>query len=145
VSPPGRFPAPRAAFRRPRRRRLVSWASFWSAPGSLSLRIGSPERTLSRKGGQRPRCAIADGRPLTTDPGLLDLGPSRPPSRRRPFARERRMAPSTSVAANGTRIISGSPTAPGISAARERTGQCEISLSAALTARPRGDALAGSS
>ena len=40
--------------------------------------------------------AIAGASPETVAAGLLELGPSRPPSRRRPSARERRMAPSTS-------------------------------------------------
>jgi hypothetical protein len=44
----------------------------------------------------------------------LDGEPSRSPSRRRPPARERRMAPSTSRRASGATIVSGSRKAPGI-------------------------------
>src|SRR5262249_34089624 len=53
-----------------------------------SLSTSEPSVDLEpQRAANGSRCAIADGRPLATDPGLLDLEPSRSPSRRRPLCK----------------------------------------------------------
>jgi hypothetical protein len=87
-SPPGRFPAPRAAFRHPRRRRL------WAPLRAAAFRKRGPVRVRRRQSRSAMCLSAVSGsatllppRQETVAAGLLDLGPSRPPSRRRPSAR----------------------------------------------------------
>jgi len=85
-------PPQRVAFRHPRRRRFLSRANFWlSAWPPRGPRFG-----LEALGRAAARGTIAGAWPLPTGTSLLGIEPSRSAPRRRPSARERWMAPSTS-------------------------------------------------
>jgi hypothetical protein len=93
----GGCPPLRVAFRHSRRRRFLAPLQAAAVPQVWTFGGQTPSVAVGHVplGGLRLR-AIADASPETVTAGLLELGPSRPPSRRRPSARERRMAPSTS-------------------------------------------------
>ena len=95
----GRLPAPTRCLSAPCTAPRRFWAPLQDCGRSASVTCEgqTPSVTVGHVplGGHRLR-AIADASQGTVTAGLLDLGPSRPPSRRRPSARERRIAPSTS-------------------------------------------------